>query len=71
MKFVGIYVKALPFPHFHDPTSHPLLASIYHPFFIQLLTQPLLREIPGKHEHNSNIKKLFFQASKLDINVFL
>jgi len=38
MKFVGMRVKGLPFPHFHEPISQSLLVFIYHPFFIKPLT---------------------------------
>jgi len=33
MKFVGMCVKALPFPHFHNPKLHLLLLIISNSFF--------------------------------------
>jgi len=38
MKFVGMCVKALPFPHFHGPISLMFPVNLGHPFFIQFLT---------------------------------
>jgi len=38
MKFVGMWIKALPFPHFHEPISFMFPVNLQHPFFIQFLT---------------------------------
>jgi len=40
MKFEGMCVKALPFPHFHEPKSLKFPVFIQHSFFIQFLTLP-------------------------------